>query len=183
MDNYILTGIPDSGKSTLGRKAAEILGMGFYDTDVLAEERASKKRRLVPMSPASTELLLYEETKVLEELLKTAKRSIIAAGAEAPLGGYNISIIKKLGTIIYIKRDPDVIIADMRENKRNTLVLENMDTHEIINIRERAVIEYAKCLESYELFADIILDNNGGEDAGVEQLVAVIKKNESERSI
>jgi shikimate kinase len=56
MDNDIVIGIPDSGKSTLGGGAAEVLGMDFYDSDVIAKEKASEKRRLMPMSMASAEL-------------------------------------------------------------------------------------------------------------------------------
>ena len=182
MNNYILIGIPDCGKSTLGRRAAEVLGMNFCDTDDLAEERASAKRRLLPMSMASAALLAEEENNVTEELLKTAKLSIIATGAEVPLSARNISILKKLGTVIYIKRDPDIIIADIRENKLHSLILENMNSHKTINIRECAVTQYAECRSDYEAVADISLDNNGSEEAGLEQLVTIIRKIEGKRS-
>jgi shikimate kinase len=181
VDNYILIGIPDSGKSTLGRRAAEALGMGFYDTDVFTRERASARRRLLPMSIAFAEVLVEEETKVMEELTQTANRLIIATGADVALRTRTVNIIKNLGTLIYIKRDPDLIIADIRENKRHSWIMENMETHEVINLRELAVTEYAKCRSDYEAIADITLENNGGEDAGLEQLVTIIKKTEQTR--
>lgn len=181
MDNYILIGIPSSGKSTLGRRAAEILGLGFYDTDIFTYERASARRRIVPMSMASAEVLAEEEKNVIKELAQTAKRLIIAVGAEAPFNVSNLDIMKNLGVIICISRDPDVIIADIRENKRGSLIMENTETHETINLRELSVTEYAKSRLYYEGVADIILDNNGEEDAGLEKLVAIIKKYESQR--
>ncbi|MGL4943940.1 MAG: shikimate kinase, partial [Thermoguttaceae bacterium] len=38
-NKYILIGIPNSGKSTLGRRAADCLKLPFFDTDVMACER------------------------------------------------------------------------------------------------------------------------------------------------
>jgi shikimate kinase len=179
--NYILIGIPDSGKSTLGQKAAEILGMDFYDIDVLAKTKASAKRLLVPMSMISTALIIEEEKNVLEELARTAKRSIIATGAETSLDLYNLAILKSFGVIICISRDPDAIIADIRANKRHSLILEDMQTHKTIKVRELAVKQSLKYRSAYEVNADIVLDNNGGEDAGLEKLVAIIEKCESQK--
>jgi shikimate kinase len=181
VDNYILIGLPNCGKSTLGRRAAEILGVDFYDTDVLARERAEGKRRFVPMSMAFAAAFTEEEENVVVELARNAQRSVIATGSGTPLGAFNAYILKKMGIIVYIERDPDVIIADMRENKRPSLILEHTETHETINMREFAVTQYAENCPDYEAIADVVLDNNGGEDAGVEKLVKIIEKYESQR--
>ncbi|MDR1538555.1 MAG: hypothetical protein LBU32_11285 [Clostridiales bacterium] len=49
---YILVGIPNEGKSTLGKRAADELRLPFYDTDELAVERISPKSRFDMLRPA-----------------------------------------------------------------------------------------------------------------------------------
>jgi hypothetical protein len=48
-------------------------------------------------------------------------------------------------------------------------------------MRELALGQFVEFRSYYEGLADIVLDNDGDEDAGVEKLVEIIKKRESQR--
>jgi shikimate kinase len=68
--NYILIGMPNSGKSTLGKKAADALGMQFYDTDKLATDYVLS----IYETPSFFE---FAEESGLEALVKTIRAEAV----------------------------------------------------------------------------------------------------------
>ncbi|MDR2052729.1 MAG: hypothetical protein LBP80_04870 [Treponema sp.] len=98
--NFILIGVPDSGKSTLGKKAADALGMCFYDTDKVVTERVNSKHQGLSFFQLMSEFQPAEEA-VVRDIAKKAKNAIIATGAETVLSANNVQTLRGAGRFIY----------------------------------------------------------------------------------
>lgn len=102
-DNIYLVGPMGAGKSTIGKKIAEILDWDFYDTDREVEERTG-----VPLT------WLYDlegvagvqkrEMAILTELSKGC-RAVIATGGETVLAEANRKILASSNYVVYLKLD------------------------------------------------------------------------------
>lgn len=100
--NIVLTGMPSSGKSTIGKHLAKELGMQFIDTDVEIVKLAGK-----PISQIFEDLgesgFRDMESNVISEI--SAKQNcIIATGGGAILREQNITSLKGNGTVYFIDR-------------------------------------------------------------------------------
>ncbi len=118
--SIVLTGMPGSGKSTVGRIIAEKLGLEFADTDEIFTEENG-------MSPA--ECIRRDGEKAFRALEKKAVFSaartggkVIATGGGVIIDPENISMLELNGTIVYIHRDLEKLstggrpLSEGREN-------------------------------------------------------------------
>lgn len=107
--NIVLTGMPSSGKSTIGKHLAKELGMQFIDTDVEIVKLAGK-----PISQIFEDLgesgFRDMESNVISEI--SAKQNcIIATGGGAILREQNITSLKGNGTVYFIDRPLEKLIT------------------------------------------------------------------------
>ena len=101
-ENIVLTGMPTSGKSSIGKLLSEKTGRSFLDADLVFEEKQG-------ISPAEFIRQNGEEAfrrKESEILSYCANRSgaIIATGGGAVLRSENRLILSRNGTIVFIDR-------------------------------------------------------------------------------
>jgi shikimate kinase len=164
-NNYVLIGLPGCGKSTLGKRAAEELGLDFYDTDKLVV-------KALEGDSTSFLTLLHgytrEETRVLWELSETARRSVIATGASVVSFDYNILILRRLGHIFFIDRDPQILSASSKSRYVVKINDEEPINLAAMNVKSHLDLNYAD-------IADSTVVNNGDENEGLANLVAAIK--------
>ena len=110
--NIVLTGMPGSGKSTIGRLLADKLKRDFVDTD----EEFSERFGITPGECITT----YGEEKFRdmesEVVLRVSKESgrVIATGGGAILRQENRDALKSNGYVIFLNRDPGVLATDGR---------------------------------------------------------------------
>ncbi|MCL2284371.1 MAG: hypothetical protein FWC26_13735 [Fibromonadales bacterium] len=175
MSKYVLIGIPATGKSTIGKRAAEILKMPFYNTDEMACERMTPEQQMRLLSLSGVERFEREQYAIIVELAKLDKPAIIEVWPESALIPEHIKVIKKIGTIIYIKRDIESALAQVRKRK-NRMFMQGLNTGHKIDMQAEAVKLYAKEISHYEALADMTLNNNGSEREAVEKLVAMIRE-------
>ena len=100
--NIVLTGMPGSGKSTIGKKISKQTGRPFIDTDALIVEKAGKTIPEIfeELGEAGFRKI---ESEVIREV-STLGGYIIATGGGAILKRENISNLKANGRIHYIDR-------------------------------------------------------------------------------
>ncbi|MDR2067594.1 MAG: hypothetical protein LBP41_01230 [Holosporaceae bacterium] len=174
---YILVGIPNAGKSTLGKCAAEILKLPFYDTDKLVIKKINPKHSHF-FSLSYADRLVEVQKEVLFEIVSKDESSIIATGAILPVDGRLDYILPKIGTIIHIKRNIELARADAIS--KNSLIMvpigENGERlyEEAINMSEKTVEKYATDLPILEKISHFAIENNDGIESGVEKLVKLI---------
>jgi shikimate kinase len=164
--NFVLIGLPGCGKTTLGRRAAEQLGLRFYDTDQLIVEALGNS--------LSFGALLFnysgKETQLLVKLSKEATRSVIATGGSVLSLDHNIPLLKRLGHILFIDRNPELLLAS--GSSRFTVKIDDREPVNL-NVESHMDLQYAD-------IADSTVENHGDEDAGLANLVSAIKALEHE---
>lgn len=100
--NIVLTGMPSSGKSTVGRKLSKRLGMEFADTDELITARIQ-----MPIAEYFAKYGEQSFRKVESEVITevSGKRGmVIATGGGVVLDPANITALKHNGMIVFIDR-------------------------------------------------------------------------------
>ena len=110
MKNIILIGMPGSGKTTLGRAAADHLGRQFFDADECLEKW--EKRSVADFFAESEAAFRAAETRTLKKLAEK-EGSIIAAGGGAVIREENMAALRKTGIICFIDREYSFIGYDI----------------------------------------------------------------------
>ena len=107
MKNIVLIGMMGCGKTTVGRLAAEKLGMAFVDTDEKIERDTG---RTIPDLFAQEGEAYFRnwELRVSEELARQSGL-VIACGGGLPTRPDSIAALKGSGVVFWINRDPGEI--------------------------------------------------------------------------
>ncbi|MEF2700331.1 MAG: shikimate kinase [Oscillospiraceae bacterium] len=107
-ENIVLTGMPGSGKSTVGQLLAAELGREFYDTDALIVERTGKPISEIFATRGELAFRKLEQDVVAELSQKTG--CVIATGGGAVLRAQNIQHLRANGRIYFLDRPVDDIV-------------------------------------------------------------------------
>ncbi len=152
MHNVYLTGMPGSGKTTLGVMLSERLGLEFIDTDHYITE---KQRRTVPdIFKTRGEAYFRDlETQALIDL-SHKDRLLVSTGGGIILRPKNVELMKKSGTVVFIDTPPAQILKN--SELKNRPLLKGGD--------ERVFALYEERIARYRESADHILVNTGAKD-------------------
>ena len=148
--NPVLIGFMGSGKTTLGIRLSYRLRRPVEDTDRLIERRAG--RSISGIFAEKGEAYVRErETELLRELGERKKPCILSVGGGTPVNPENRLLLKRLGTVVYLRVRPETVYERLRgDTTRPLLQCDNP----LERIRE--LVERRK--EAYESCADVILD-------------------------
>ncbi len=107
--NIVLTGMPSSGKSTIGKKLANELGMQFIDTD--KEIEASEGKTIPEIFAAVGERGFRDiETRVITAV-SSKQNCVISTGGGAVLREQNMTALKGNGTVYFVDRPIELLVA------------------------------------------------------------------------
>ena len=151
MDNIILIGFCSCGKSATAYELAKRLNLKFIDLDKEIEvryylkygEELHYRKIILKQGP---ELFFEIENEFLSELT-WFRDCVIAPGGGTPLREENQFYLSKLGTIIYLKADPEVTFQRMQAKGlplflRNDPSMENLKR--IWTERDKVYLSFAK---------------------------------------
>lgn len=165
MKNVILIGFMGSGKSTVGIRLSYRLRRIVEDTDKLIEKK--EKQSIADIFREKGETAFRQmETDCLKELLAVKEKKIIATGGGLPMKKENHALLKKLGTVVYLRISAKGVWERLKnDTARPLLQCENPyeKIEELLKKREPV----------YEEAADIIVDVDG---KNMEQVLAEIQK-------
>lgn len=105
--NLVLTGMPGSGKSTVGRLLAEMTGRKFVDTDRLITEKHGDIATI--FETRGEQEFRNLETEAVKEAAKQCG-CVIATGGGAVLRNENVDALKSNGRIFFIDRPLEELI-------------------------------------------------------------------------
>lgn len=159
--SIILTGMPGSGKSTVGVLLAKSLGLPFLDTDLLFQ---CKEGQLLHqyISRYGIEKFLDAEQRVIRGI--PPQSAVIATGGSVVLREKSMEHLRSFGTVVFL----DVSFAEL--------------TRRIRNIRTRGiVIPQGQSFEDvfrhrrpyYQRYADVTVESEG---LSTEETLAVLLK-------
>ncbi len=135
-----------AGKSTIGRKLAQLLEYSFIDTDVEIEEDQGCSVDEI-FKYGGEECFRDLETRQLEKL-KNVKNHVIATGGGIILRKYNINLLKEIGKRVYLKVPQDELLKRLKNDRKRPLLKEK-DPETVLKeiFEERGLLyEQAECI-------------------------------------
>ncbi len=124
-----LIGYMGCGKSTLGRRLSEYLGLQFVDLDHYIEERNFKTIPQIFADEGETEFR-KKERKALEEL-SAFNDIVIATGGGAPCFFDNIDLMNNTGKTVYLNIHPKVLADRLLNSKTERPLIKGKSPKEL----------------------------------------------------
>lgn len=163
--NIYLIGPMGAGKTSIGRKLAEKMGLTFYDSDQVIEERTGIDIPWI-YDIEGEEGFQQREIKVISELTKL-KGILLATGGGTVATAENREALLKNGITIYLKTSLDDQIERIKHSKKRPLVTAKDERRQVLkNLR-------SKREPLYEQLAHITYDTDG---KSVQRVVSEILK-------
>jgi shikimate kinase len=116
----VLTGFMGTGKSVVGARLAERLGVPFVDVDRLIEERAGLK--VAEIFASEGEAGFRRRERELIASLAHRRDCVIATGGGAVLDPENVEHLRAGGMIICLLAEPGVILQRIGNDDRRPLL-------------------------------------------------------------
>lgn len=108
-ENIVLTGMPGSGKTTVGKRLAKLLDRPFYDTDEEIIKKTGKRISDI-FAESGNDGFRQIEAAVIRELATRANGAVIATGGGAILKDENVRALKRNGRIYFLNRPLENIV-------------------------------------------------------------------------
>lgn len=144
-ENIVLTGMPSSGKTTVGKALSELLGRSFVDSDVLIKEKAGMEIPVI-FEKYGEKYFRDLESAVIEEL--SSKQSlVIATGGGAVLREENVRALSRNGRLFFLDRSLEKLVST--------------DDRPLSKDREALEKRYNERMPVYRRTADVTVDGNG----------------------
>ena len=143
-ENIVLTGMPGSGKTTVGRLLARGMNRPYLDTDLIVEEKTG----LTPGSIIETrgeQAFRDIETEVIREI-SAQTGAVIATGGGAILRKENTELLRRNGKIFFLDRPVEQLIPTQDRPLSST--------------REAIMKRYSERYPTYLATADAIIENS-----------------------
>ncbi len=112
--NIVLIGFRGSGKSTVGKRLANCLGMEFADTDDLLQKQHGMSIREI-VGSHGWEYFRAAEKRIVEDI-SLENHLVIASGGGVVLDEENVTALRRNGLTIWLKADPKTLLRRMGED-------------------------------------------------------------------
>ena len=154
-ENVVLTGMPGSGKSTVGR-LLKIDGYGLFDTDTEVEKRAGCCIKDL-IEKNGEQYFRDLETDVIRQLSSESKR-IISTGGGAVLRAENVRRLRRNGKVFFLDAPISRLCATEDRPLSDTM--------------EKLVALYEQRINLYRACADVTVADMGSAEAEAEYILS-----------
>lgn len=167
-NNFVLIGFMGCGKTTFGRWISQNANMAFYDTDEYIESKQNREIKEI-FATDGENYFRDLETESIQEMSEKLQDSVISVGGGLPMREENRELLKKLGSIIYLRATEETLLKRLANDiKRPLLADGNISSkiHELMMQREGIYKEAAEIIvdtddrtfeQIYNEIEDIIL--------------------------
>jgi shikimate kinase len=152
LPNFVLVGFMGCGKTTVGRRLASITGHRFVDADELIVKDQKKSISAI-FAEKGEEGFREIEERVIGDLVGVAG-IILSTGGGAILREANRISLKKIGIIIWLDAQPEVLFERAMRSGRRPL-LQNENPRQVFD----DLLESRRPI--YESTADLRFDSTG----------------------
>jgi shikimate kinase len=115
-----LVGMPGSGKSTVGRQLARRLGLPFFDSDALIEQRLGCSIREYFAREGEAAFRDVEQQVIAD--LAAGPDAVVATGGGAVLREANRQKLREAGRVIYLRSSPEELHRRVRHDTQRPLL-------------------------------------------------------------
>lgn len=119
--------MPYSGKSTIGKLLSRKIGLEFFDTDNIIEEKYEENIENIIKNKGEAYFRKLERKLIEELILKNSNNLLIATGGGMPIYFNNLFMLKNLGTIIFINTNINTILKRSSINNNRPLIKNNFE--------------------------------------------------------
>lgn len=159
MQNIVLIGMPDCGKSTFGRQVAENLNLPFVDIDEEIVKKAGKSIPLIFQEEGEDRFRKLEKETVADFAARHGQ--VIAPGGGVVKDFSNIQRLQQNGILIFIDRPLEKLTADeSRPLSKDKNAIEKL---------------YSERYHIYDRYCDYKIENNGTAEETLAKIMAVLK--------
>lgn len=170
MRPIFIVGYMGAGKSTLGRKLAECLGLQFIDTDIFIENRF-RKRIADMFAEIGEEAFRKREMYVIQELSGMTD-CIIATGGGLPCYYGNMELMNESGLTIYLKSHAENLAERLEQCKRTRPTIREKSGDELLNHIQHALSERSPIYEQAHIILPIEHIRNDEDETKQAKLLA-----------
>ena len=150
--NIVIIGFWATGKTTVGKRLAELLNKKFIDTDELIVKKAGIG--ISEIFDKHGEVGFRElETPIVKKVSKM-ENMIISCGGGVVLNKINMDYLKQSGVTVYLDAKPEVILSRLKQD--NDFRILKPDEDHLKRIKE--FLWFRKPF--FERFADIVIDTS-----------------------
>lgn len=153
-ENIVLTGMPGSGKTTIGGLLAKALNRPYLDTDVLITEKTGCTPSQIINGQGETAFRDIETQVIREASSQTG--CIIATGGGAILRQENVALLKQNGKVFFLDREVSHLIPTGDRPLSST--------------KEAIFQRYRERYPIYVSTADEIIENNAAPEDALAQI-------------
>ena len=152
--NLVLIGFMGSGKTSVGIRLSYRMKISVEDTDKLIERQEG--RSISDIFAVDGEVYFRRrETELLEELSrKGGGAKIYSVGGGTPVNPENRPLLKKLGTVIWLRIRPETVYERLKGDTSRPLLQCEDPLNRIRELTEKREEAYASC-------SDIVVDVDG----------------------
>jgi len=144
-----LVGYMGCGKSTIGRKVAEILGISFVDLDKYIEERYFKSVPAIFAEEGEERFREKERTSLLE--VSQFENVVVGTGGGAPCFFDNMEVMNNNGVTVYISPDTEVLATRLLKSKTERPLIVGKSHEELISFINNALLKRAPFYEKAKI--------------------------------
>ena len=165
---FFLVGYMACGKSNIGRKLAHILNVEFIDLEEYIENKINQTIYYFYKNSGEEK---YKETEyeALKEILETKDNFLLSTSDITPCIYDALELMKKKGTIIYLKIDTNILIERLKKSKKNRPQISDIEDYDLPGfIKEQINEREKKCYNK----ASVIIDANV---VSADQIATILK--------
>lgn len=163
--NIVLIGFMGSGKTSVGLRLSYRLRMPVEDTDKVIETKEGRTINEI-FATDGEEAFRNMETALLESISTRNYRRIVSVGGGTPVREVNRPLLKKCGTVVYLRAKAETIYNRLKHDTTRPLL-------QCENPLERITELLESRREAYESCADVIVDVD---DLQMEEILEQISK-------
>ncbi len=144
-----LVGYMGCGKSTIGRKVADLLGINFIDLDKYIEERYFKS--IPAIFAEEGESGFREKERISLQEVSHFENIVVGTGGGAPCFFDNMEVMNSSGVTVYIAPDTHVLATRLLKSKTERPLIAGKSREELILFIDNALVERAPFYEKAKI--------------------------------